>query len=140
MFNHEETVQQLERHCRYSKKIERYDRLAVIVKKSEPALARIAAPQNLSQIPSHTSFGDAEAEFLEFTVDLRRSPVRVLIRQTSDEYASLLRDLWSAASRPGTPAPVKAEACAVPADHGRGLDDNEDVGPAGPEPAKGSPE
>jgi len=78
----------------------------VIVKKSKPPLARIAAAQNLSQIPSHTSFRDAEPEFLEFTVDPRRSPVRIFIRQASDEYANLFRDLWSTALRPGTPSPI----------------------------------
>src|ERR1035438_3418893 len=82
---HEEAIQQLEGHRRHGKEIERHDHVAVIVKKGEPSLARIAAAQNASQIPGHSSFRGTEAEFLEFTVNPRHSPVRVLIRQASDE-------------------------------------------------------
>jgi hypothetical protein len=45
----------------------------------------------------------------------------------------LLGDLWSTAAPPGTPAPVPAEARAMPADDRPGLDDNEDFSPARPE-------
>jgi hypothetical protein len=42
----------------------------------EPALGRIAAarPQP-SEIPGYCTFGDFKAEFQQFPVDLRRSPV-----------------------------------------------------------------
>jgi hypothetical protein len=112
----------------------------VIVKKSKPPLARIAAAQNLSQIPSHTSFRDAEPEFLEFTVDLRRSPVRVLIRKASDEYANLFCDLWSTSLRPGTPSPIETETGAVPTDNSLRLHDDEDIAPTRPTAAESRPE
>src|SRR5579862_6501184 len=127
VLDYEETVQQPEGHRRHGKEIERHDFVAVIVKKSKPPLARIAAPQNASQIPGHSCFRDAEVKFLEFAVDLRGPPVRVLIRQASDKCANLRADLWSASLRPGTPSPVKAEARTVPADNSLGLHDDENI-------------
>jgi len=72
-------------------------------------------------------------------MDFGRSPTGVLLRQAPDQHTHLLGDLRSAAARPGTPARIEAETSAVPADDGLGLDDDEDVGPAGPTTAQGSP-
>src|SRR5687768_6843618 len=41
---------------------------------------------------------------------------------------------------PRTPTPVESETSAVPANYGRRLHDDEDVGPARPTAAQGSPE
>jgi hypothetical protein len=87
-----------------------------------------------------TFFRDDEAELLEFTVDLGGSQVQVLIRQASDECATLLADLWSTSPRSGTPSPVKAETGAVPADNSLGRHDDEDIAPAGPTTAESRPE
>src|SRR5215472_13516272 len=134
-----EAVQQLERQCRHGEKIERDDRLAVILEKGQPPFPRVAAPPNASQIAGHTPFGDNETELQQFAMDFGRSPTGVLLRQAPDQPTHLLGDLRSAAARPGTPAPIEAETSAVPADDGLGLDDDEDVGPAGPTAAQGSP-
>jgi hypothetical protein len=40
----------------------------------------------------------------------------------------------------GSPPPLKTEADSVPADHGVGLDDNQDFSPAGPTMAESGPE
>jgi hypothetical protein len=62
------------------------------------------------------------------------------LRQATDQNPNLLGDLGSAAAWPGSPTPIETEAGAVPADHGLGLDDDQDVGPAGPKVAEGGPE
>jgi hypothetical protein len=40
VLDHEEAVQQLERHCRHGEKGEGHDHFAVILEKRKPALAR----------------------------------------------------------------------------------------------------
>jgi hypothetical protein len=62
------------------------------------------------------------------------------LRQAFDQTANLAADLRPATASPGSPAPIKTEAGAVPADHGFRLDDNQDFSPAGPIMAKSGPE
>jgi hypothetical protein len=64
-------------------------------------------------------------------MDLGRSPTSVLLGQALDQLTNLLCDLGSSAAPPGAPTPVEAETSAVSADDGGGLDDDEDLGPAG---------
>jgi len=73
-------------------------------------------------------------------VDLRGSPGLVLLRQSSDQNANLLGDPRSRDALPGSPASIETEAGAVPADHGIGFDENQNVGPAGPTLAKSRPQ
>src|SRR5262249_1040225 len=84
--------------------------------------------------------GWVEAELLELAVDLGGSPIRILVCEASDQHTNFFGDLRSAAAWPRSPTPVEAETGAMPADDGRGLHDDEDLGPAGPEAAKGTPE
>src|ERR1035437_2949172 len=140
MLDHEETVQQLERHRRHREEIERGDHLPVIVQEGEPPLSRVATPADPPKIPGYTPFRKHETELLKFAVDPRGAPLWVLLCQASDQNTNLLTDLRSAGAWPGSPTPIAPEAGAVPADHGLGLDDEQDVGPAGPAAAEGGPE
>ena len=56
-------------------------------------------------------------------------------RACNDEY-----QVPSRAPRLGTPTPVETKAGAMPADDGLGLDDDEDIGPAGPAAVQRRPE
>jgi hypothetical protein len=62
------------------------------------------------------------------------------LRQSSDQKANLNGDLRSSAAWPGSPAPIKTEAGAVPADHGVGFHQDQDIRPAGPTLAECRPE
>jgi hypothetical protein len=73
-------------------------------------------------------------------VDLRSSPTLVLLRQSSDQNANLLGDPRSSAEWSGSLAPIKTEAGGVPADHGFGFHQDQDIRPAGPTPAECRPE
>src|SRR5262249_31489779 len=68
------------------------------------------------------------------------APVRVVIGQTSDQQTDFFGDFGSATAGPGPPTPVAPETGAMPADHGFGLHDEENIGPAGPQTLQGSPE
>ena len=110
----------------------------MIPQERQPALGRVAATPNASQIPSDASFRDDEAEFLKFSVDLWGSPVRVLFRQASDQNTNLIGDLRSAAVWAGTPATVEAGARAMLADDSLWLHDDEDVASSGTKSGAGS--
>ena len=128
MLDDKEAVQQLERQRRHSEEIKRDNRLAVILQECQPSLGYVAASVQASQIARDGPFRDDIAELLQLAVDLRRSPVRVLVRQASDQTSDLLRDLRSATVAAGTPMPIEPEAGAVPSDDRLGLDDDEAIG------------
>src|SRR6202161_4615274 len=91
-------------------------------------------------MPRYTSLRDDETELLKLAVTPRSSPILVLLRQSSDQNANLLGDLRSSAEWPGSPAPIETEAGAVPADHGFGFHQDQDIRPAGPTLAECRPE
>src|SRR5215471_9095141 len=97
----EKAVEQLERHRRHGEEIKRDDHLAVILEKGTPAVTCVGTAPRASQVPSHRSFRDDQAEFLQFAMDLGGSPVRVLVRQPSDQSTNLFRDLRSTTLGPG---------------------------------------
>src|SRR6516164_5109807 len=72
--------------------------------------------------------------------DLGRAPIRTFVGQAPDQDANLFDDLRAASARAGAPAPVEAESGAMPADHGFGLENDENFGPTGPTTAEGNPE
>src|SRR5215472_8040781 len=109
VLDHEKAIEHSKRQRRQCEEIECGDHLAMILQKCQPALPRIDTPAHASQLPSHSSFSDDQAEFLQFTMDLRGSPVRVLVRQASDQSPDLLGDLGSTTLRPGTPTPIETE-------------------------------
>src|SRR5215467_681240 len=111
----------------------------MVVEKCPPPLRRIATAPHPPQMTSHGPFGDLESQFQQFAMYLGRSPIRVFLGQALDQLTNLLRDLRSSAGWLGAPTPVEAETSAVPADNGGRLDDDEDLGPAGPIAAQAGP-
>jgi hypothetical protein len=89
-----------------------------------------------TQMSRHTAFGEDEAESQKLSMDPGGSPIRDLFCQSSDQRPSIFGDLRPSAAGPGSPSPVEPKAGAVPANHGLGPHDNENVGPAGPETAE----
>ena len=57
----------------------------MILQERQPVLGRVAATLHGAQISRHTPLRDDETELLKFTVDLRGSPILVLLRQSSDQ-------------------------------------------------------
>ena len=116
------------------------DDFAVVLEERKPLSARVPPATNPRKIPGYAPFRHDETEFLEFPVDLRSSPVHVLFRQPPDQSTDFRGDPRPTAARAGSPTPVEAETSAVPAGHGVGHDDDENVLPAGPVAAEGGPE
>src|SRR5580658_6078635 len=134
VLDHKKAVEQMECHRRHCEKVERCNHFTMVLYERQPVLRGIAATPHATQISSHTPLRDDETELLKFTVDLGGSPTMVLLRQSPDQNANLLGDLRWSAAWPGSPAPIETESGAVPADHGVGFHQDQDVGPAGPTP------
>ncbi len=66
-------------------------------------------------------------------------PAWVFLGQASDQNSDFTADLRSA-PQSGTPTPKETKPGAMPGDDGGGLDDEEDVGPAGPAAAECGPD
>ena len=140
VLDYEKAVQHAESRGRHAEKIERDDRLAMIAKERQPFFTRVAPPPNAAQIACDCPFRDDQAEFAEFTVDLRRAPVGVFLSQAPDEDADFLGDSRPATARPGSPPPVPAETGTMPADDRLRLDDQKHISPAGPGVSQNRPE
>jgi hypothetical protein len=112
----------------------------MVLQECQPSLGFVAATVQASQIPRDSPFRDDEAEFLQFAMDLRRSPLGILVRQASDQNSNFQGDSRPAAEWLGSPAPIEAKASAMPTDHSLGLHDNEDIRPATPDGAESGPE
>jgi hypothetical protein len=77
--DHEEAVKQPEGQGGHGKEVHGGEEFPMIGEEGEPAFGRIAAAWlQPSKIPGDGRFGDIEAEFQQFAVDLRRAPVRIL--------------------------------------------------------------
>jgi hypothetical protein len=112
------------------KEIERDNSLAVVAQKREPAFGRIAPALNAPKVSRNGRLGKHEAELLQFAVDPRSAPVRILLREPPDQDTDFLGDLRPPSPGPGAPAPRQAETRAIPSDDRLGLDDHQYVLPA----------
>src|ERR1700730_11549703 len=81
-----------------------------------PALRRW--PRVAAHVPSDRRLGDIEAELEQLTVNTRRAPKCVRTAHLADERAQLSRDLGSANTVAGSPAPIRPKPSTVPANDG----------------------
>jgi len=103
-------------------------------------LRRIAAAAHPSQVSRHGSLGYSEAQLLDFAVDPRRSPRRILGGHALNEIPHFFSDSRPATSRTGAPAPLEAKTGTMPAGYRFRFHDNENLAPVRPETPKPRPE
>ena len=75
-----ETVQQLKRQRRHSEEIEGDDDLPVVLEKRQPRFTWVAPASHATQIPGDGPLRDNEPELQQLAVDLRGSPIQILLR------------------------------------------------------------
>ena len=83
------------------------------------------------QVPGNSAFRDEKPELQQFAVNLR-CPSRHSLPHAADEILDLAGHLRSTSTRARSPAPVKAKACAMPADDRFRLDDDQSIRPSRP--------
>ena len=82
-----------------------------------------------------------EAQLQQFTMDLRSAPERIVTAHGPNQVPNVRG--YCRPPRLATaylPCPEQSKTLAVPADHGFGLDDDENIDPAGPGTAEEGPE
>jgi len=114
--HNDKTIQNLECDRRQDKEVDRRDAVDVIAEKRPPALRRW--PRVAAHVPSDRRLGDLEAELEQLTMNTRRAPKCVRTAHLANERAQLSRDLRSANTVAGSPAPIRPKPSTVPANDG----------------------
>ena len=141
MVDEDEDVQDVEGRGRHSKEVHPDDGLLVVAEEDLPSLDHVPWRRPSRHVPRHRPLCDVEAEHQQFAMDPRGTPGRVLSSHLANEVAQLAVDAGPArAPWARSPSPEQAEAQSMPANHGVGLHDDEDICPPRPEPAKEDPE
>src|SRR5664280_1527764 len=104
--------QEIKGQRRYNAHIDSGDRLSVILQKSLPSLRRRILTTH--HVFRDRRLGHLKTKHQKLTVDMRRTPERVLKAHSSDKVAHLFVDLRSATERAGFPSPKCNEAFAMP--------------------------
>src|ERR1700681_4652360 len=112
MAKHQEPEELLKRHRGDHKEINRRDPLRMVAKEGFPGLQRPTLPRH--HVFRHRRLGNLDAELEQLTMDLGRSPERVLKAHSSDKVANLLIDPRSATERTRLPSPVSCKPHSVP--------------------------
>src|SRR4030081_1574316 len=119
--HNDKTIQNLECDRRQDKEVDRRDAVGVIAEKRPPALRRW--PRVAAHIPSERRLGRLQSELEQLTMNTRRAPQGVRTAHLANERAQLSRDLRSANTVAGSPAPIRSEPSTVPANDGLRPDD-----------------
>jgi hypothetical protein len=91
----------------------------VVPQERRPTLP-VASGSRAAHVPLNRSLADVDAQLEQLTTDALGSPAWVAPRHLADERDPLRR--WSTGS-PRATSPERAESCAMPAENGRGLDE-----------------
>ncbi len=140
--DHKEAVQNAEGQAWYGEEIHRRDDLAMVGQEGLPSLPRFRLARSLLHPAQDRSLRDLEAEHLQFAVDARRTPARILGDHLEDQRAQLLAR-WPSPSWPAlprAPSPVPAKPGLMPADDGLRLNQNQRHFPTRPELLEQDPE
>jgi hypothetical protein len=97
----------------------------VIPQEGRPALP-VASGPGATHVPLDGSLADADTELEQLAAEALRAPARIACGHLSDECRARCR---GSTRRPRAPPPERAEACPVPAEDGRRLDEQRGVPP-----------
>ncbi len=135
---HQEDGQNLKADRRYREEVDRNQALHMVLQERPPGLRWWFSPAD--QVFAHARFADIEAQLQQLTMNARRTPEWILAAHRTNPVTDLLRHRWSSRlSRSNLPSPEQAKALPVPADHRRGLDEEDTGPPAVPQGAQPSP-
>lgn len=142
MSNYEETVENTEVQRRHGEEIHRSNGFTMVLQKDRPVLCRLWTPRRLPHPAQHGSLGNIKAKHLQFTMNPRRIPSRVVANHAKNQFARFPADASSpdVSLMPREPRPVQLEPSTVAANDGLRLDENQCLLPTRPESAQHHPE
>ena len=141
MRNDEEAIEHAEGQRRHGEEIHCSDGFTMVAEKGRPSHSPLKTPRRFSHPAQHRSLRNIEAQHLQFPVNSRRAPGRVLGNHAEDEFAQFSADAFSshAVSMPREPSPIQLESGPMPANNGLWLDKNQRLFPSRPEPLQDYP-
>src|SRR5215467_11675116 len=107
-------IQQPKRNRGDDKQVYRRDTVGMIAKEGLPALRRW--PPFPGHVFCNRSLADIDPKLEQFAVNPRRSPQGVGNAHLENEVANVRGDPWPAAAASRSPAPIRSETSAMPAD------------------------
>jgi len=140
--NDEEAVEHAKGQRRHGEEVHRGNGFAMIGEKSCPSICLFRIVWSLPHPAQHGSLRDIEAEHLQFSMNSRRTPSRILGNHTEDKFAQFFADAFSSSAvpMPREPCPIQLESCLVPANNGLRLDKDQGPFPFRPKPPHYHPE
>jgi len=140
--DNEKTVEHAKCHGWHREEVHRGDSLAMVRQERHPFFCRLRIPGRFPHPVQHSSFRDFEAEHLEFAMNARRTPSRILRDHAEYHLPQFFACGPSshAGPAPRDPLPVQLEPCSMPTDNGFGLNNENRPLPARPDSAQEAPE
>ena len=116
--------------------------LAMVSEERQPSLRGIWISRSSPDPSRDTPFRELETQLEQFAVNARCSPGRILGNHTENQGADLFADTLPSPylSDSGDPCPIHAETSLMPVHNGSRSDQDERLGPPGPERSQRNPE
>ncbi len=138
MGQHEEHEQDAECNGGHGEEVDGDEIFQMIIEERPPTRARWFRVAN--HVLGDRRLGQVDTEFQKLAVNPGSAPQRVGPGHFANQIADLGVNRWPATLVSALPSPVVLEALPVPADPGRGLDDDEAFSPSIPGPSQPEPE
>src|SRR5260370_9282888 len=138
----EKTAQNTKRERWDGEKVHRRNGLAMVSEERQPSFHGIWISWSSPDPSRDTPFRDIETQHEQFAVNARRSPSRILGNHTEDQSANFFANklLSSHSSDSGDPCPIQTKPRPLPVHDGSRSDQDERLGPPGPERSQRNPE
>src|SRR5260370_3970340 len=138
----EKAVQNTKRERWDGEEIHCSNGLAMVSEERQPSLHGIWISRSSPDPSRDTPFRDLEAQLLKFAVNARRSPGRILGNHPKDQRANLFADTLPSSylADSGDPRPIQTKPRSMPVHDGSRSDQDEQLGPPGPDRSQRNPE
>jgi hypothetical protein len=137
-----EAVENSERERRHGKEIHVGDGFTMVSQESSPSLCRLESPRRFPHPAKHRSFGNVEAEHLQFSMNPGGAPNAILGNHARNEIAQFPTDAFPSRTGPAPrkPRPVQLKTGPVPTNHSLWLDEDQSSLPSRPHSPQKNPE
>ena len=138
----EKAVQNTKRERWDGEEIHCSNGLAMVSEERQPSLHGIWISRSSPDPSRDTPFRDLATQLEQFAVNARCSPGRILGNHTEDQGADLFADTLPSSylADSGDPRPIQTKPGAMPVHDGSRSDQDERLGPSGPERSQRNPE
>src|SRR5260370_1875903 len=138
----EKAVQNTKRERWDGEELQRRNGLAMVAEERQPALRGIGISRSSPDPPRDAPFREIETQLEQLAVNARCSPGRILGNHPEDQGPDLFADTLPSSylADSGDPRPIQTKPSSMPVHDGSMMDQDERLGPPGPERSQRNPE